>query len=156
MMELSVAGCNTVARHHCKISSQVKRRMKTELFLHLYRALEVPRIAYSTLHKSNKNWLGSMKQPVVIITELQYETYNHYLAQQLPDVLCNMRTNWRQNQQLILNETKDKIRVHSLWFNFTILVTRSLQYAQQTIHAKQLSGWISEILRNQSQTTKLL
>jgi len=51
---------------------------------------------------------------------------NKDLANELPDVLGDVWTDWRQYQCLRLNELEDKVAVHPCWLQLTILVTCSL------------------------------
>jgi len=51
---------------------------------------------------------------------------NKDLANELPDVLSDVWTDWRQYQCLRLNELEDKVAVHPCWLQLTILVTCSL------------------------------
>ena len=48
------------------------------------------------------------------------------LANELPDVLGDVRTYGRQYQSLTLNEVKHKVTMHACRFHFTVLVTCSL------------------------------
>ena len=51
---------------------------------------------------------------------------NKDLANESPDVLGDVWTDWRQYQCLKLNELEDKVAVHPCWLQLTILVTCSL------------------------------